>query len=46
MHKNTSFHIEQTRLNDTYRKLMILVMIFLPINEQENQSLNILVFLN
>ena len=30
MHKNTDFHIEQTRLNDTYRKL-ILVMIFLPI---------------
>ncbi len=21
MHKNTDFHIEQTRLNDTYRKL-------------------------
>ena len=30
MHKNTDFHIEQTRLNDTYRKLNS-VMIFLPI---------------
>lgn len=30
MHKNTDFHIEQTRLNDTYRKLNS-GNVFLPI---------------
>lgn len=38
MHKNTDFHIEQTRLNDTYRKLNSGNDFSSYINEQENQS--------
>lgn len=37
MHKNTDFHIEQTRLNDTYRKLNSGNDFSSYINEQENQ---------
>ena len=35
MHKNTDFHIEQTRLNDTYRKLNSGNDFSSYINEQE-----------
>ena len=38
MHKNTDFSIEQTRLNDTYRKLNSGNDFSSYINEQENQS--------
>lgn len=38
MHKNTDFHIEQTRLNDTYRKLNSGNDFSSYINEQENQA--------
>ena len=38
MHKNTDFHIEQPRLNDTYRKLNSGNDFSSYINEQENQS--------
>ena len=38
MHKNTDFHIEQTRLNDTYRKLNSGNDFSSYIYEQENQS--------
>ena len=38
MHKNTDFHIEQTRLNDTYRKLNSGNDFSSYINGQENQS--------
>ena len=46
MHKNTDFHIEQTRLNDTYRKLNSgNDFFFLYKMSKKNQSPTILVFL-
>ena len=39
MHKNTDFHIEQTRLNDTYRKLNS-VMIFSSYIKCEQEKTN------
>ena len=44
MHKNTDFHIEQTRLNDTYRKLNSGNDFSSYINEQRKPITNILVF--
>ena len=38
MHKNMNFNIEQTRLNDTYRRLNSDSNFSSYINEQENQA--------